>query len=1120
MHYSDYIEVNKNFQTSINLEYDINNIDKINSYIPTVQSVNILGKLLRSFYYNSESQYRANVLIGPYGRGKSHLMLILTALTSLDLFYRKDQNQDEIAECLNQLCEKINSVNNEVGALVKAIVENRIRTLPIIINSNTSDINQAFLIAMKDALERAGLKNLLPETYFDVAADVISKWEESYPEAYQQLQQDLLLKKMSVEDLKIGLRQYNQNYYNIFCECYPTITAGTEFNPLTSMDVVKLYTSISDALTSQTDYTGINVLFDEFSKFLETNLDKSKMLNFKIIQDLAEAATRSGNRQIHFTCITHKDILEYSTSDSFKTVEGRFKKIYYVASSEQSYELISNAIIKKESYENFYREYESAFDGVVEKAFGINIFDEMSYESFRKILLKGCFPMAPISTFSLLNVSEQVGQNERTLFTFLAHKDRYSLAEFLDKELTDIQFMTVSHIYDYFEELFQKEVFNKRIHSIWKKTDSALLQIENDVEKTIIKAIAIINIISDERFKTIPTHLKASLLMDDETFDVSISALERKHIISQKDSSEYVLLTANGVDVQKSVENYVSTKIAKINVRESLEKIYDLGYVIPHEYNDKFSILRCFKNIYLDTDSFLKYDAENLLIDYPYDGLLIHVLSNSVDEDIKCKEKLQEFFGHTNIVICITEAKQDISNLLKKHIAIDNLLDSAESHADPHYLEELEVFAADIKKQLVKTINGMYAPYSPYSSYFNCEGEINIKRQAELNQAISKICSDCFYLTPIINNEMVNKRTLNAQNLRGRDFVVKWVLEHSDDAIIPCMEGYGPEVSIFKSMYHITGLDNSVIVADEGINAVLGLIEDFVVSCERKKSNFSELYDCLLAPPYGMRRGIIPLFIAYILRKYKETAVFYFKEHEVELNASVLRGINESPSDYELLIEPGTKEREIYIKELLSLFGKYSTNTISANKIYSLVKSMQNWIRSLPEYTQQYKYYLNDGKMVKISRNIEIIRRELLKFDLNSREFVFQTLLNKIGGEANLEECIDQVCELKNILDNHIGSFKSNLIKYVTDVFQPEYKGSLAVAVKKWYRLLPDSTKIHMFDDRSNTILSIAREFDSYDDIALIDWFVLKLTSISIEDWNDGVAEDFIQNISDSVTLI
>lgn len=423
MKYNGLIGVNQDFQTSVNLEYDLNKTGKVQSYIPTEQSVKVLGAFLRSYYFNAESQNRATVLIGPYGRGKSHLLLVLSALTSLDLRAHSAKERKKANEIQMELCEKIERVDKEVGALAKAIVESKIRTLPVIINSNSTDINQSFLVAINDALVQANLHQLLPTTYFDSAIAVMDKWEAGFPDAYAKLKKELKHKKTTADELRIGLRQFNQKSYRLFCKCYPEVAAGTEFNPLTNMDVVKLYMAVTAALKEQTSYCGITIIFDEFSKFLEANLEKSKMLNFKIIQDMAEAASRSKEAQLHFTCITHKDILDYSSSDSFKTVEGRFKKVRFVASSEQSYELIANAIIKKDPFAEFYATHADAFKHVADRSSMTNLFSDLSSEAYTDKLVYGCFPLSPLSSFALLHVSELVGQNERTLFTFLAQQD-------------------------------------------------------------------------------------------------------------------------------------------------------------------------------------------------------------------------------------------------------------------------------------------------------------------------------------------------------------------------------------------------------------------------------------------------------------------------------------------------------------------------------------------------------------------------------------------------------------------------------------------------------------------------------------------------------------------------
>jgi hypothetical protein len=113
MKYSNFIDVNEGFQTSVNLEYDLNRKEKVKSYIPTEQSVKVLGTFLRSFYYNNESQNRATVLIGPYGRGKSHLLLVLTALTSMDMFELDDCDATEAKTIQYELCKKIEIINND-----------------------------------------------------------------------------------------------------------------------------------------------------------------------------------------------------------------------------------------------------------------------------------------------------------------------------------------------------------------------------------------------------------------------------------------------------------------------------------------------------------------------------------------------------------------------------------------------------------------------------------------------------------------------------------------------------------------------------------------------------------------------------------------------------------------------------------------------------------------------------------------------------------------------------------------------------------------------------------------------------------------------------------------------
>lgn len=1119
MKYNELIEVNQGFQASVNLEYDLNKIEKIKSYIPTEQSVRVLGTFLRSYYYNANVEDRATVLIGPYGRGKSHLLLVLSALTSLDLRAQNDNYKKEARETQIELCNKIEQVDAKVGALAKSIVESEIRTLPVIINSNSSDINQSFLVAINDALAQAELQQLLPKTYFDSAIAVIKKWKVDFPDAFLKLKNELKKSKITTEELLISLKQFNQKSYRVFCNCYPKIAAGTEFNPLTNMDVVKLYIAVSNALKEQTSYCGITIIFDEFSKFLEANLEKSRMLNFKIIQDMAEAASRSKDAQLHLTCITHKDILDYSSSDSFKTVEGRFKKVRFVASSEQSYELIANAINKKKTFADFCEANKVEFKRVADHVALTNIFSDLSLNAYNEKLVLGCFPLSPLSSFALLHVSELVGQNERTLFTFLAQEDEYTFKAFIERDISPLKWITVDYIYDYFEELFKKEVFNASVHSIWAKTNSAIRQVSNPAQLSILKAIAIINIIGDDRLKPVPAHIKAALLMKDEDFDCATRDLLKKHILSQRDSSEYVLLTANGVDVQRSVDNFVKTSLAKINICDTLTNACELGYVMPRAYNDKYSMLRCFKSIYMDAVAFIQCkNGNSLLIDYPYDGLIINIVCLDLSITEKVIKKIQSFTTTPQIVVCITKHPFVYEGILKQYEAIRKLWEISE---DPHFIEELDVFGEDIQKRIRGAVYTMYSPASEHSEYWNCKGRLDVSRQVELNHAISNICNHCYDMTPVVNNEMVNKRKLNAQNTKARDLVISWLFRYADDNSIPCMGGSGPEVSIYKSAFKKTGLDVSADINDAGMKEVLNRIRTFICDSEENKSSFHTLYQTLMSAPFGMRKGIIPLYIAYVMRQYKENIVLYFKGKEIELSAKALSDLNENPSDYEILIETGTAEREQYLDNIQSLFKKYTdARSQSINRVYTIVKSMQNWIRSLPEYTKKYKRYLENGEENQLDAYVDTIRSDLLRFEVNSRELLLGTWLTKLSPREDVNECFELIKKAKETLDSHLITCKTELIKKLTAMFIPGYQGGLSRAMQAWYKKLPEKTKTHVFDQNANALMTTAGTIESYNGEELLDVLVSIFTSIAIEDWNDASEELFIKDITDALSKI
>ena len=113
MKYADFIKGNEGFQYSINIQYDLMNINKIKGYIPTRKSVEILKEYLLNNVVDDRD--KATVLIGPYGKGKSHLLLVLLGLMCGD---------NEIKE-LGDLVNKIKAIDNTCSELAMNVLNNK-----------------------------------------------------------------------------------------------------------------------------------------------------------------------------------------------------------------------------------------------------------------------------------------------------------------------------------------------------------------------------------------------------------------------------------------------------------------------------------------------------------------------------------------------------------------------------------------------------------------------------------------------------------------------------------------------------------------------------------------------------------------------------------------------------------------------------------------------------------------------------------------------------------------------------------------------------------------------------------------------------------------------------------
>lgn len=1106
MKYNKFIGSNNNFQASVNLQYDLNKEEKIRGYIPTTQSLSILKKYLNAVCSDNNNEDNATVLIGPYGRGKSHLLLVLSAILS------HNSGSPVIAEMTN----KLTTADSSVGDLLRLFYNKNKPYLPIIINSNHTDINQSFIIALREALERNDLNDFFPETYFDSALRMIETWEKDFENAIRVFKKELRIKKIELSDLKDQLNKCSAVAYQTFCDIYPVVSNGASFNPLLNTDVVKMYDQVSDALIQQKSFGGVYIIFDEFSKFLESSAAMTNMQNLKIIQDFAEIAVRSN--KMHLCCITHKEILDYSQSDSFRTVDGRFKKVYFVASSEQSYELVSNAITHGEKFDKFYNKHKDELSSVTQLCQMTGVFSELSDEMFAEILEKKCFPIHPLSVFALIHISELVGQNERTLFTFLSQSEEHSFQSFLQNYPNDKEcaLLTPDWIYDYFSELFRVEIFNPKIHSIWAKTQSAIRKCENEEQIKLIKILAVCKIIASDSFEATDINLKAASNFSDDVYRNTVNSLASLHIITRRRDGIYEFLTANGVDIKKNIHNLIEQGLVKLDRPHTLKEAYSTPFILPRQHNAKMHIQRYFVTEFMEASDFWKYTGDFREIKDTADGLLLYLISDTdVDKD-NISGHLHNLGLDESIVICATETwKHD--DLLNEYLAAC-LLEKQNMDTDDHFREELAVYKYDLFKTIREIVDQLFSPSYPTAAYYNSEKCLDdITKPLLLNRELSNICDRVYPATPDINNEMINKNRISAQIRKAREKVIDWILSHTGD--ISVMEGYGPEVSILRSTIIVKRLNDCNISDDESLNAVINTINKTIKGSEETPVSLSDVYKTLCSAPFGMKKGTIPIYFAWCLRKNQDAVVLSFKGKEIPINGHTLSLIEAEPESYKLYFEKGTQEKEKYLEGVISIFSQADLATVN-NKCTFAAELLQTWFRGLSKFTRDHTMNYHDEEPAPVQQRMLKFKVQLLQYDINPHAFLFTDIPKYFDSENDYVRTLEGLREFAADQNSFTAKIKIYLIDKTKPLFNSSIKGSLSSIMQDWYNSLSETTRTHIFSSEVNGFLHFIKENTSFDDSDVVSELAKCITMLAIEDWNDRLVNTFLNDIESYIDVV
>ena len=1092
-HLMKLIQINHSFQKSVNLQLDLDNYERIGGYIPTRSSMEILRRFWN--IVSGKSGECASVLIGPYGKGKSHLLLVLLAL----LRGGEEQN--------TMILKKIGKIDSELEDEICEWMDRGKKYLPVLIQSvSGTDLNQSFIYALQEALNREELEELVPNDYYSEAVKVIGNWEKEYPDTYATFAKMAEQKGFEIEEFCKSLKKQERSSLDFFMESYPKLTAGSRFQPIMQLDAVRIYQQVNRILVEENGYAGMFLVFDEFSKYLEGHGIEHFSGDMKTLQDMCELVNASKGQMI-FTMVAHKSIHDYgktidkSVKNAFRGVEGRIREIDFVVSAQNNYELIADTIGKKEP--EFSKNYgiwntQSVYGEILEKTYHLSVFQKLFQENeYLETMGKGCYPLLPLTAYALLGISEKVAQNERTIFTFLAEKEQGSLSWLLQK--TKEEFIGTDRIYDYFKNLFRDNADLPQIHNEWMKAEYAISKVTDELEIKILKTIAIIRMI----------HKEEELPAKEEIFWLSLGCkkaefakamqqlVDKKLIVYRQSLGVYAFRSNVGVDIEKAIANRMGELENRINVCKSLMDIAELDYELPKRYNQEFAITRYFQYEILLFSDFLKMQNSDYLFEEKFSDGKILILLHEDDVDIvQAQQHLQELTDD-RLIALVSKNNLSVCDLVLKYEAVNSLKKDEKFIEDNIVLlQELNLYEEDISFEINSALEQDFLPESKNVYVLGEKGAVvTCQTAAAWNNYLSGVCERYYGHSPKVNHELLNIECIGAQYKKARNQVIRNILDEND--CTGYLKGTSPEAMVYRAAFVHTK-------NDIGCNQVCSEIEKFFDRCAGEKNSFGDLYECLQGKDYGARKGIIPLFLAKKLADTEGTAVIYLKNKELEVSFETLNHVNEFPDKYELYIEPETAAKDWYLKELEQIFCDKGDFTLSKqSRINGIVACMQKWYRSLPQYavvTEQYS--VQNFPMVKILRSL------LKRAEINPRELIF----DRIPQGMESDDYKEVISNVKNAVSEMNGKLEELLARVNVQIkkeFRVEKNTNLKACLIDWYEKQSQASKQYLLSTRINKFMSYLEQLTTNDEEKIVQKIIRIVLDVYVEDWNDASAEQF-----------
>lgn len=658
---------------------------------------------------------------------------------------------------------------------------------------------------------------------------------------------------------------------------------------------------------------------DEFGKHLEYAASHNPEKELYFIQLLAEYAN-DADKNLFFITTLHQSFDSYAHGlddqqrKEWDKVRGRLKELTFNEPVEQLLHIASEFL--KDEDKNWKELKLDKLVKCIENAQAFPLRNKLTFELSRNL-----YPLDPLSAGIISLALQKYGQNERSLFTFLQSDDFLGINDF---DRSSNPYFNLSCVYDYLiynHHHFLSSKYNP--HYIqWNALKRALDRVEAHFDENIrqmqliVKSIGLLNIFSSDAAQLDTSFFKTygEIALGLDQVENLIDQLEEKKVIRYRSyKKQFILFEGTDFDIEFELENATSKIDPVSNVVSELKKHFDFPYVPAKQITYETGTPRFFEFILSDK-------AYTKLPKRPIDGyinLVFQEASEKVFEKSK-KKNLPILYG----VFTETEIIEDqLFKIKRTQYLIEKVRES-----DKVATRELRhLLKAQIDELNETVLNSIYTGAKSLNWFYH-GNKLKIENSGDFNYQLSSICEKVYNKAPVFKNELINKDRVSPAIYRPRKELLKDLLTKADQEYLGySSETFPPEKMIYLSMLHSTSIHQdkgdgwALRKPDEesGFKNLWEASDKFFKSTKSGKRNLTDLIEILEKPPYGLKSGLIEMWVPiYLIIKQNDFALFQDEAYVPELNFEIINLVLRNPKIFEI--------KAFHISDLKKkLFSKY-----------------------------------------------------------------------------------------------------------------------------------------------------------------------------------------------------